>query len=48
MLVDENLRNEISIYLLSIGNEISVKKLAEFLCQAEIKEKYGTEKNISL
>ncbi len=48
MLVDENLRNEISIYLLSIGNEISAKKLMDFLCQAEIKEKYGIEKNISL
>jgi len=47
MLADENLRNEISIYLLSIGNEISAKKLMEFLCQSDIKEKYGIEKSIS-
>jgi hypothetical protein len=47
MLVDENLRNEIGIYLLSIGNEISAKKLMDFLRQPEIREKYGIEKNIS-
>jgi hypothetical protein len=47
MLVDENLRNEISIYLLSIGNEISAKKLMDFLHQPDIKEKYGIERSIS-
>jgi hypothetical protein len=47
MLADENLQNEISIYLLSIGNEISTKKLMEFLDQPDIKEKFGIEKSIS-
>ncbi|KAF8803034.1 hypothetical protein BYT27DRAFT_7049092, partial [Phlegmacium glaucopus] len=47
MLADENLANEISIYLLSIRNEISAKKLMEFLNQLDIKEKYGIEKSIS-
>jgi hypothetical protein len=46
-LVDENLCNEISIYLLSIGNQISAKKLMDFLHQPDIKEKYGIERNIS-
>lgn len=47
MLADENLRNEISIFLLSIGNEISAKKLMDFLAQPDIKEKFGIEKSIS-
>ena len=38
LLIDENLRNEISIFLLSIGNEISAKKLMDFLHQSDIKE----------
>jgi len=44
MLVDENLQNEISIYLLSIRNEISAKKLMKFLSQPDIKEKYGIDR----
>jgi hypothetical protein len=48
LLVDKNLCNEISIYLMSIGNEISAKRLMEFLHKPDIKEKYGIEKNISL
>lgn len=47
LLVDENLCNEISLYLLSIGSEISAAKLAEFLRRGDIKEKYGIEKDIS-
>jgi len=47
MLVDENLQNEISIYLLSIGKEISAKKLMDFLHKPDIKEKYGIDRNIS-
>jgi len=47
MLVDKNLCNEISIYLLSIGNEISAKKIVDFLRTEEIKAKYGIEKEIS-
>ena len=47
MLADENLRNEISIYLLSVGNKISAKKIMEFLDQPDVKEKFGIEKPIS-
>ncbi len=47
MLVDENLQNEINIYLLSIGNEITAKRLMDFLRQLDIKEKYGIEQDIS-
>ena len=47
MLADEDLQNEISIYLLSIGNQISAKKLMEFLDQPDIKERHGIEKSIS-
>ncbi len=47
MLVDENLQNEINIYFLSIGNEITAKRLMDFLRQLDIKEKYGIEQDIS-
>jgi transposase len=46
-LVNENIVNEISIYLLSLGNDISAKKLMDFLHRADIKEKYGIDRNIS-
>ncbi|KAF8154263.1 hypothetical protein B0H34DRAFT_800130 [Crassisporium funariophilum] len=41
MLADENLRNKISIFLLSIGNKISAKKLMDFLAQPDVREKFG-------
>ena len=47
LLVNENILNEIKIYLLSLGNEITAKKLQDFLHQADIKEKYGIERDIS-
>jgi hypothetical protein len=47
MLVDETLQNEIGIYLLSIGKDISAKKLMDFLHQPDIKEKYAIERDIS-
>jgi hypothetical protein len=47
LLVNENLVNEISIYLLSLGKEITAAKLADFLHIPEIKEKYGIERDIS-
>ena len=47
MLADENLQNEITIYLLSVGNEISEKKIIEFLDQPDVKENFGIEKPIS-
>ena len=43
----ENLVNEISIYLLSLGNDITAKELMDFLHRADIKEKYGIERDIS-
>ena len=46
LLVEDNLVNEISIYLLSLGNEITAVKLQDFLHRPEIKEKYGIEHNI--
>jgi hypothetical protein len=47
LLVDKNVVNEINIYLLSLGNEITAKKLMEFLHHSDIKEKYGIEHDIS-
>ena len=43
-LADENLRNEISIYLLSIGNQISAKKLVDFLTSQISKINLGSKK----
>jgi hypothetical protein len=39
--------NEISIHLLSLRKKITAKKLMDFLHQADIKEKYGIEHDIS-
>jgi len=47
LLVNENIMNKVSIYLLSLGKEITTKKLMDFLHQADIKEKYGIEHDIS-
>ena len=47
LLVDENIVNEVNIYLMSLGKEITVKKLMDFFHQADIKEKYGIDGNIS-
>ena len=47
LLVNENIVNEISIYLLSLRREISTKKLMDFLHQADINEKFGIEHDIS-
>jgi hypothetical protein len=47
LLVDEYIVNEINVYLLSLGNEITARKLMDFLHGKEIKEKYGIERNIS-
>ena len=47
LLVNDNLVNEISIYLLSLGNEITALKLQDFLHRHDIKEKYGIERDIS-
>jgi len=47
LLVKEDLVNEISIYLLFLRNDITAKKLMDFLQQADIKDKHGIERNIS-
>jgi len=47
MLVDEDLTNDISLYLLEIGKEISAKKLMDFLAREDIRSKHGIEKPIS-
>ena len=47
LLVEDNIVNEINIYLLSLGNDISASKLVDFLHRQEIKDKYGIERNIS-
>jgi len=47
LLVNENIVNEVSIYLLSLGNEFTAKNLMDFLHQADIKGKYGIERDIS-
>lgn len=47
MLVDEDLRNDISLYLQEIGKEISAKKLMEYLSREDVCSKHGIEKKIS-
>ena len=47
LLIEDNIVNKINIYLLSLGNEITATKLADFLHWPEIKEKYGIECDIS-
>ena len=47
MLMDEDLCNDISLYLQEIGTEISANKLRDFLAQEEICSKHGIEKPIS-
>lgn len=47
LLVEEDLTNEISLYLMEIGKEISATKLMEFINNENIRLKYGIEKPIS-
>jgi hypothetical protein len=47
LLVNEDLVNEISIYLLSLKNDITTNKLMDFLHRTDVKEKYGIECDIS-
>jgi hypothetical protein len=48
MLVDEDLAQEINLFLQELGTEITAQKLVNFLAQPEIKAKYGITKDISL
>ena len=47
MLVDEDLANDINLYLQEIGKEISARKLMEYLAQDEVKARHGITKPIS-
>jgi hypothetical protein len=47
MLVDEDLVNDINLYLQEIGKEISVWKLMEYLACDEVKARHGIIKSIS-
>ena len=47
MLVDEDLVNDINLYLQEIGNEISASKVMEYLACNEVKEHHGITKPIS-
>ena len=51
MLLDENLVNEINIYLnylQSLGLEISGQKLMDFLADEDVRSRHGIEKQIKL
>ena len=48
MLVNEDLTNEINIYLLSIGNEISGEKLRDFVNSDDVRSWHGIDRKISM
>ncbi|KJA13708.1 hypothetical protein HYPSUDRAFT_151281 [Hypholoma sublateritium FD-334 SS-4] len=47
MLVDEDLANDINLYLQEVGREISAKKLQQYLAQDDVCAKHGIEKPIA-
>ena len=47
LLVDEDLTNDLSLYLMEIGKEISAKKLMNYLNSDPVRSKHGIEKPIS-
>jgi hypothetical protein len=48
MLINEDLTNEISIYLLSIGNEISGEKLCDFINSDNVRSQHGIDCKITI
>ncbi|KAF8058012.1 hypothetical protein FPV67DRAFT_1428985, partial [Lyophyllum atratum] len=48
MLVDEDLVNDISLYLQELGVNITAAKLVEYLRRPEVKEKHGITRPISI
>ncbi|KAF8977800.1 hypothetical protein BDQ17DRAFT_1440439 [Cyathus striatus] len=46
MLADENLTNDLNIYLQEIGNETSGKKVQEYLCHEDVQSKHGIDRKI--
>ena len=47
MLSDEDLTNDINLYLMELGKNISASKLVEFLGRPDVRSKYEIEKTIS-
>jgi hypothetical protein len=47
MLVDQDLANDINLYLQEIGKDITAIKLVHFLARPEVKQKHGITKKIS-
>ena len=47
MLVDQDLTNDINLYLQEIGKDITAMKLVHFLACPKVKEKHGITKKIS-
>ncbi|KAG6886806.1 hypothetical protein C0995_004483, partial [Termitomyces sp. Mi166 len=47
-LVDEDLCNDIMLYLQELGNNITAQKLVEYLSRPEVKKKHGIARSISL
>lgn len=47
MLVDEDLVNDINLYLQELGNTITAKKLVDFLAREDVKLKHGITRTIS-
>ena len=47
MLVDEDLTNDINLYLMEIGKDISAKKLMDFINSEAIQLKHDIDKPIS-
>ena len=48
MLVDEDLCNDLNLYLQELGKDITAEKVAEYLSRPEVKEKHGISKTISI
>jgi hypothetical protein len=48
LLVNEDISNELNLYLQEPGTHITAQKLIDFLAQPEIKEKYGISRDIHI
>ncbi|KAJ7744451.1 hypothetical protein DFH07DRAFT_698743, partial [Mycena maculata] len=48
MLVDENLQEDINLYLQELGKEITAEKLVEYLRRPDVMTKHGISRKISL
>ncbi|KAJ3810916.1 hypothetical protein F5876DRAFT_22197, partial [Lentinula aff. lateritia] len=48
MLADEDLVNEISLYLQELGNKITAEKLVHYLARPDVMERHSIDKRISV